>query len=106
MSISEPLIAGPFGSLIERIIEWMDEFYSIRLSQEVKRSMTVNAQKGKLQATPSFGYRAENGTLIPVPEEAALVREIFQSFADGKGLYPIARDLNAPRHSHPPRERL
>ena len=95
VSISEPLIAGPFGSLIERIIEWMDEFYSIRLSQEVKRSMTVNAQKGKLQATPSFGYRAENGTLIPVPEEAALVREIFQSFADGKGLYPIARDLNA-----------
>ena len=37
ISITEPLIAGPFGSLIERIIEWMDEFYSIRLSQEVKR---------------------------------------------------------------------
>lgn len=27
VSVSEPLIAGPFGSLIERIIEWMDEFY-------------------------------------------------------------------------------
>ena len=49
ISITEPLIAGPFGSLIERIIEWMDEFYSIRLSQEVKRSMSVNAQRGKLQ---------------------------------------------------------
>lgn len=32
VSISEPLIEGPFGGLIERIIEWMDEFYSIRLS--------------------------------------------------------------------------
>ena len=31
VSVSEPLIDGPFGSLIERIIEWMDEYYSIRL---------------------------------------------------------------------------
>src|SRR5690554_1409660 len=35
ISISEPLIEGPFGALIERIIEWMDEYYSIRLSGEV-----------------------------------------------------------------------
>ena len=37
VSVSEPLIDGPFGSLIERIIEWMDEYYSIRLSGEVMR---------------------------------------------------------------------
>ena len=39
LSISEPVIDGPFGSLIERIIEWTDEYYSIRLSGEVKRGM-------------------------------------------------------------------
>lgn len=94
VSISEPLVAGPFGSLIERIIEWMDEFYSIRLSQEVKRSMTVNARRGKLQATPSFGYRAEGGKLIPLPEEAAHVRRIFDSFVAGAGLVNIAKELN------------
>ena len=27
ISISEPLPEGPFGSLVERIIEWMDEYY-------------------------------------------------------------------------------
>lgn len=37
VSISEPLPDGPFAPLIERIIEWMDEYYSIRLSGEVKR---------------------------------------------------------------------
>lgn len=94
ISITEPLIAGPFGSLIERIIEWMDEFYSIRLSQEVKRSMSVNAQRGKLQATPSFGYRAENGRLVIEDEEAKLVQRIFDSFIAGKGLFPIAKELN------------
>jgi len=37
ISTSEPIIDGPFGSLIERIIEWFDEYYSINLSTEVKR---------------------------------------------------------------------
>lgn len=95
VSVSEPLVAGHFGSLIERIIEWMDEFYSIRLSEEVKRSMEVNARRGKLQSTPSFGYRVQDGHLVEVPEEAELVRWIFRVFVDGKGLYPIARELNA-----------
>lgn len=95
VSVTEPLVAGPFGSLIERIIEWMDEFYSIRLSQEVKRSMKVNAERGKLQATASFGYRAEHGRLIPDEIEAACVRRIFDSFLSGKGIYVIARELNA-----------
>lgn len=95
VSVSEPLIAGPFGSLIERIIEWMDEFYSIRLSQEVKRSMKINAERGKLQAAPSFGYRARDGGLVPEEEEAACVRRIFDNFLAGKGVYVIAKELNA-----------
>ena len=95
VSVTEPLIAGPFGSLIERIIEWMDEFYSIRLSQEVKRSMKINAERGRLQASPSFGYRAKDGILIPDENEAVYVRRIFDSFLSGKGLFVIARELNA-----------
>lgn len=94
VSVSEPLIAGPFGSLIERIIEWMDEFYSIRLAEEVKRSMTVNAKNGALQATPSFGYRAEDRRLVVVPEEAEIVREIFRRFIAGDAMFRIAKDLS------------
>ncbi len=93
-SVTEPLAAGPFGSLIERIIEWMDEFYSIRLSQEVKRSMAVNAQRGKLQCPAAFGYRVEEGRLVPEAREAGLVPYIFNRFLDGKGLFSIARELN------------
>lgn len=94
VSVSEPLIAGPFGSLIERIIEWMDEFYSVRLAEEVKRSMTVNAKNGSLQATPSFGYRVENRQLVIVPEEAEIVREIFRRFISGDAMFRIAKDLS------------
>lgn len=61
VSISEPLIDGPFGTLIERIIEWMDEYYSIRLSGEVKRGMKEKALQHGYQATPPLGYDAAGG---------------------------------------------
>ena len=58
VSISEPLIDGPFGSLIERIIEWMDEYYSIRLSGEVLRGMKEKALQNGYQSSPCLGYEA------------------------------------------------
>lgn len=100
LSVSEQLPGGPFASLIERIIEWFDEFYSIRLSQEVKRTMTVKAGRGEFQSSPSFGYRAriepgQKTVLEPIPEEAALVREIFARFIGGEGYSSIAKWLNS-----------
>ena len=94
ISITEPIVDGPFGSLIERIIEWMDEYYSIRLSGEVKRGMTEKARRGEVQTTPAFGYRLENGQLVPEPAEADLVRQIFARFIAGDGYFVIARWLN------------
>ena len=58
ISVSEPVIDGPFGSLIERIIEWMDEYYSIRLSGEVLRCMGEKALKQGYQISPPLGYDA------------------------------------------------
>ena len=99
VSVSEPLPGGMFSSLIERIIEWFDEFYSIRLSQEVKRTMSVKAGRGEFQSSPSFGYRArqepgKKTMLEPVPEEARIVGEIYSRFLAGEGTYSIARWIN------------
>lgn len=58
ISVSEPLVDGPFGTLIERIIEWMDEYYSIRLSGEVLRGMKEKALRNGYQASPCLGYEA------------------------------------------------
>ncbi|MDO4601914.1 MAG: recombinase family protein [Eubacteriales bacterium] len=58
ISVSEPLAEGPFGTLIERIIEWMDEYYSIRLSGEVKRGMKEKALRHGYQTCPCLGYNA------------------------------------------------
>ncbi len=98
ISISEPLVDGPFGSLIERIIEWMDEYYSIRLSGEVTRGMKERALRGGYQARPPLGYKiAEQGKPpVVVPEEAAIVRAIFDKYVNSKtGIFEIARYVNS-----------
>lgn len=98
ISISEPLVDGPFGSLIERIIEWMDEYYSIRLSGEVFRGMKENAMRGSFQARPPLGYRiTEHGKPpVIVPEEAKIVKTIFHKYVyESMGFFDIARYLNS-----------
>lgn len=97
ISVSEPLIDGPFGSLIERIIEWMDEYYSIRLSGEVFRGMKENAMRGAFQARPPLGYKIiEHGKPpVIVPEEADIIRLIFDKYVNGlMSFFDIARYLN------------
>lgn len=95
-SASEPIIDGPFGDLIERIIEWFDEYYLINLSQEVNRGMMENARNGKYQAVAPFGYRnvLGTGTLVIQKEEADIVKLIFNKFLEGMTLIDIARYVN------------
>ncbi|MFV0518218.1 MAG: recombinase family protein [Aminipila sp.] len=94
-SVSEPLIDGPFGSLIERIIEWMDEYYSINLSGEVVRGMTEKALRGEIQATPSFGYDKIPGQPMTInKDESKIVKYIFERYLSGVGITTIARNLN------------
>lgn len=97
ISISEPLVDGPFGSLIERIIEWMDEYYSVRLSGEVTRGMREKAERGGYQARPPLGYKIVTHKEPPVivPEEAEIVKLIFEKYAnENLGIFEIARLLN------------
>ena len=92
ISISEPLDDSPFGSLIERIIEWMDEFYSIRLSGEVKRGMAEKVSRAEIVTVPAFGYDVQGKTYVP-NARADTVRRIFADFLGGKGITTITREL-------------
>lgn len=89
ISISEPLPEGPFGELIERILEWQDEFYLTNLSQEVKRGMKERASRGLPVAPPPIGYDSTSGNYIP-NSDATLIRGIYNDFLDGLGLRALA----------------
>lgn len=97
ISISEPLVEGPFGSLIERIIEWMDEYYSIRLSGEVLRGMEEKALKNGYQISPPLGYDAVGGgnPFVINEKEYEIVSYMFDQYdLYDKDCTYIARSLN------------
>lgn len=95
ISITEETGDSMFGSLIERIIEWMDEFYSIRLGEEVRTKMSYVAEKGKPQTTPSFGFsKKPDEDMVINPEEAKWVRYMAESVLNKKSLRAIATHLN------------
>ena len=92
VSVSEALPDGPFGSLIERIIEWEDEFYSSRLSEEVQRGFAEKISRGEPVVPPPFGYIMREGRYYPDIEsgKAEIVKEVFALYANGAKQREIA----------------
>lgn len=73
-------------------------------AQEESRSISENArwaiQKRFEKGIPNghfrvYGYRWEGDDLVPVPEEAAIVKRIYQNFLDGKSRLETERELAA-----------
>ncbi len=95
-SISEPIMDGMFGRLIESIIEWFDEYYSINLSGEVLRGMTEKALRNGYQSTPCLGYKAVGGGRPHVIEEQEynIVEFIFEQYHNGLDMNKISRECN------------
>ena len=71
----------------------MDEYYLIRLSDEVRRGMTERATRGLPNVAPPFGYRMVNGRYEIEEAEAVVVRTIFEMFVAGHGHRSIATYL-------------
>lgn len=95
VSISEPLMEGPFGGLIERIIEWFDAFYSANLGAEVRRGMTERASRGLPVSAAPLGYTYKDKSFVVIPEEADTVRVIYRDFLSGVPIIAIAKKLNS-----------
>ncbi len=95
VSISEDVGDDKMSILFEAMIEAMDEYYSINLAEEVKRGMTEKAKRGGVLSIPGYGYKIENGEYVIVPEEAEIIKKVFNDYINGKGFLSIAKALNA-----------
>ena len=96
ISISEPVIEGMYGRLIEMVIEWSDEFYLYNLSGEVMRGMTQKALEGGYNSNPPIGYTKKKGEVPEVePNGALIVKKIYNMYVNEKRpLSDIATLLN------------
>lgn len=95
ISCSEAIDDSPYSTLIERIIEWMDEYYSIRLSGEVKRGMKEKVERGQAVSIPSFGYKIIDKKYVLNEDTAPYVKKIFYDFVAGKNVRTITTELNS-----------
>ena len=95
VSISESTGDDKMSILFEAMIEAMDEYYSINLSEEVKRGMTEKAKRGGVLSAAPFGYKVVNGKYEIVESEAVVIKEAFSDYLAGSGFLTIAKKFNA-----------
>ena len=93
-SVSEPSMEdSPFSGLIESVISWMDEFYILNLSGEVKRGLKEKSSRGEPTGKAPFGYKVIDKVLVAT-DDAPTVQHIFKQYVDGKSYRQIAAELN------------
>ena len=79
-----------FVSIVGSLAQWERE----NMIERVKVAMEKRALEGKRNgANPPYGYKLVDGQLIPHPEEAKIVRRIFEMYRR-HGLVSIAKQLN------------
>jgi len=83
------------GELMLTIIASCAEEESLSASENCKWRIKKNFQHGIPQSVSLMGYQVRKGQFRVIPEEAAVVRMIFQDYLDGMGINAIQRKLAA-----------
>lgn len=94
ISITESIEDDKFSVILEAMLEAMAEYYSLNLSDEVKKGMTEKAQRGEYQSSPPFGYEMKDKKLVILEDEAKAIKLVFDDFLNGQGFLQIAKKLN------------
>lgn len=94
--VMEPIPDGAAGVLLEGMLEATAEWYSVNLSENVRRGLNDNAQKCLFNGAHVYGYRCGPDRHYEIiPEEAAVVRRIFNLYLKGNTITQICSILNA-----------
>ena len=78
------------------MIEGYAEYYSAELSQKIRRGNNESRHKGNLTGGKvPYGYRNENKKAVIVPEQAEVVRHIFERYSAGVYVKDIIAELTS-----------
>lgn len=95
--VAENLPDSPEAVILESVLEGMAEYYSLQLSQNIRRGYRENAKKCKYAGGRiPLGYKLDENKMFIVDEETApIVRLIFKMYAEGKTIQEVIDHLNA-----------
>ncbi len=95
LSATEAIDNSPSGILMQRIIEGVDEVYSIELSQKVKRGLNESFLKNNhTGGNILYGYKVIDRKIVIDEEKAPAIRYAFNEYANGKPKKQIVKELN------------
>lgn len=97
-SATEPFDTGSAaGRMMLQMLGVFAEFEHATIVDRVTAGLERRVREGRwMSGRTPYGYTRANGLLVPDPVKAAVVRRIFQLYAEGKlGTTAIARQLDA-----------
>ena len=85
------------GVILESVLEGLAEYYSLQLSQNIRRGQRVSASKAQCTGgNRPLGYvLGTDKKFVIDPEGAAIVRQVFERYARGETQAEIVNSLNA-----------
>ena len=95
--VAESIPDSPEGVILESVLEGMAEYYSLQLSQNIRRGQRASAEKCQcIGGNRPLGYRTDPQTkrFVVDPETAPTVRLVFDMYAKGNTVAEIVRELN------------
>lgn len=94
--IAESIPDTPEGVILEAVLEGFAEYYSLQLSQNVKRGRRASAEKCKsVGSPPPYGYRVgEDKRYVLDPDTSRVARSVYDQYLNGGSMAQIATGLN------------
>ena len=99
--VAENVVEGPEGVILESVLEGMAEYYSLQLSQNVRRGLLEAAKKHHVPGgrAIAFGYKAAADKTYEIdPVTGPIAKKIFEMYAAGSTEFEIIRYLNEQGH--------
>ena len=96
--VAESIPDSPEGVILESVLEGMAEYYSLQLSQNIRRGQRASAEKCQCTGgNRPLGYLTDPQTkrFVVDPKTAPTVRLIFEMYSKGSTITEIVAELNS-----------
>lgn len=96
LSAMENIGDNPESIILEAVLEASAEYYSVDLSQKIKRGSRDSAMKGQfLGGSVPFGYKVLDRQLVIDEAKAPIIQFVFEQYAAGVSKREIIERVNA-----------
>lgn len=88
---------SPMGKLIVTILAAIFEFFRFDNADRVRDNMIIRVKEGKRMNNAPYGYRMIDKKMVIIPEEAEIIKFVFEQYLKGHGIVAIEKMINRDR---------